>query len=398
VKRKAARELAATWARHTQEWRDPRQVGSQWREAAQVDPRLLACRVQGTWWQTLERLGVTLVVSREYEHLLMAFSAADRPRVSYHPLPHPSGLAVDPMGSLWVASTRNPNQLFRFGPAQGLLSRSDMPVASTATHPLLPLQSWTFPGCLYLHDLAFVGPHLHGNAVGLNAVVRFDDGRFAPVWWPRSMDSKGAARFAANALQLNSIAAGATLASSYFSASVSRPQRFRPGQLDFPVDGNGVIFSGKTRHPICGGLTRPHSARLIGRQLWVDNSGYGQVGVVEDGRFQEVLALPGWTRGLSVVKDVAFVGISRVLPRFRRYAPGLDARSSRCGIYAFRWKTGEVLGSVVFPAGNQIFGLEALPAARTQGFAFTARPGEAMDAAQALYYAFDAPRRGRGHR
>jgi hypothetical protein len=134
------------------------------------------------------------------------------------------------------------------------------------------------------------------------------------------------------------------------------------------VDGRGVVFSGRSREPICVGLTRPHSARLVGRDVWLDNSGYGEVGLVVDGRFQAVRRLPGWTRGLCVVGGFAFVGTSRVLPRFARYAPGLDPYKCHSGIHALEIKTGRLVASVVWPAGNQVFALDWLASGSTAGF------------------------------
>ena len=108
----------------------------------------------------------------------------------------------------------------------------------------------------------------------------------------------------------------------------------RPGDPSFPVDRRGVIFSGVSREAIARGLTRPHSARLWENRIWVDNSGYGEVGFIEGEKFRAVSRLAGWTRGLCFVRDVMFVGTSRVLPRFRQYAPGLDVDEGRCGIHA----------------------------------------------------------------
>src|SRR6185369_4503373 len=97
------------------------------------------------------------------------------------------------------ASTRNPNMVFEFSPCTGAAPGhpgDDLP------GQLLPRQAWYYPGCLYLHDLALIGGELYGNAVGLNAVVRFDQqGGFEPVWWPRSIDSANGPRFANNYLQ-----------------------------------------------------------------------------------------------------------------------------------------------------------------------------------------------------
>jgi len=131
-----------------------------------------------------------------------------------------------------------------------------------------------------------------------------------------------------------------------------------------------VVFSGKTREVIATGLTRPHSARLLGSTVWLDNSGYGEVGRIVDGRFEAVARLPGWTRGLCFGAGVAFAGSSRVIPRFRHYAPGLECEETEAGIHAVDLKSGRILGSLVWPLGNQIFALEMTGSLRTPGFPF----------------------------
>ncbi len=380
----------ALWARHHAEWRDSAQIASQWREAASIDPRILRGRATGDWWDVLESAGITLLVTREYEHLVMAVRAdGGRPAVTFFPLPHPSGLAVDrARGTVHVASTRNPNQLFEFAPATGRLPRLDDAGEPDPGRPLLPVRSRLLPGCLYLHDLAFVDGALLGNAVGENAVVELGDGgSHRRVWWPRCIDTPRGPVFGRNHLQLNSIAAGADLASSFFSASTDAVTTRRPGHRNFPVDGRGVLFSGATREPIARGLTRPHSARLHRRRLWVANSGYGEVGFIVNGIFEPVTRLRGWTRGLCFHGDVAFVATSRVIPRFRVYAPGLDVERSVCGLHAVHAPSGAVLGSYLFPEGNQVFAVDWLPARVSHGFPFSAsrrnRQGE-----RRLFYAF----------
>lgn len=390
---RGAQDAERLWAHHNAELRDPAQIASQWEDAAAVDSSLLRARAHGPFWDVLERLDVTLVVSREYEHLLMGLTAQEgRPHMTFTRIPHPSGVAADERrGIVHVASTRNPNQVFDFepvaetgvgaGPGEALFDR-----------PLMPLRSRMLPGRLYLHDLAMVGRRLHGNAVGENAVVRLrDDGRFERVWWPRAIESGGEPDFSVNHLQLNSIAAGRTLRSSYFSASAAAPGRRRPGQLSFPVDKRGVIFSGATREPMATGLTRPHSARLAGGDLWVDNSGYGEVGRVRGGRFEAVARLPGWTRGLCVVGDVAAVATSRVIPRFRRYAPGLDVERSVCGLHLIDLPSGRTLGSLDWPAGNQVFAVEAVPRPMTLGFPFSVGSKRRSAALRALFSGFRPP-------
>ncbi len=388
-----ARQLDALWARHNAEWRDAAQIASQWREAANIDRLLLRHRVRGAWWETLAEMDVTLLVTREYEHLVMALRAAEGgPEISYLPMPHPSGLAVDAArGVVHVASTRNPNQVYDLAPVTGVALRSDTAVPPPAGRPLVPIRSRFYPGCLYLHEVALIDGGLYANAVGQNAVVRlFEDGRHERVWWPRCVETGEDPIFHRNHLQLNSIAAADDLPGSYFSASTDKPTARRPGHRNFPVDRRGVVFSGATREPVARGLTRPHSARWYRDRIWVDNSGYGELVVCDPDsqRFETVARLPGWTRGLCFHGGVALIGTSRVIPRFRQYAPGLEIEASECGVHAVDTETGRVLGSLVWPYGNQIFSVAWASLELTTGLPFDARR-RPQRREQTLFYAFE---------
>jgi uncharacterized protein (TIGR03032 family) len=385
------RAADALWSRHHAEWRDPAQVASQWQDAGAIDPETLAHRTSGAFWDVLADADITLLVTREYEHLVMALAAGES--ATFLPMPHPSGMAVDRNnGIVHVASTRNPNQVYSLRPVTEMMPRLDLKPALSRgrlnSKPLVPAGSRFYPGCLYMHDLALIGGTLHANAVGQNAVVRFDgDGRQERVWWPKCIERLRGPVFGRNHLQLNSIAAGPTLKQSYFSASTDRVGARRPGMRNFPVDKRGVIFSGRTREVYCRRLTRPHSARLHGGGVWVDNSGYGEFGFAEDGRFCPVVKLPGWTRGLCFHKGIAFVGTSRVIQRFRQYAPGLNVDASVCGVHAVEVKTGLVLGSLTWPAGNQIFAIDWIKRSAATGFPFAA--GQRPTAKEkALFYCY----------
>ena len=390
--------LSRLWSAHDSEWRDPAQVIGQWSGAGSAAQELLRFRVRGDWWDVLAEHKITLLVTREYEHLVIALSPGvrrgERHAQTYLPLPHPSGLAADrKRGVAYVASTRNPNQVYDLAPVSGLVDRSDVPPLGerylAEFRPLIPIRSRIMPGCLYLHDLAMVGGRLYGNAVGENAVVRIhDDGVAERVWWPRCIETPDGPVFTRNHLQLNSIAAAADLKKSFFSASTDQLTTRRPSHRNFPVDRRGVVFSGASRDVIARGLTRPHSARLSAGRLWIDNSGYGEFGVVEAGKLEPLIKLPGWTRGLCFHQGVAFVGTSRVIPRFRQFAPGLDVDSSICGVHAIDVVKGTILGSLSWPVGNQIFAIDWLPSSLSRGFPFRS-DRKTPEQERVLFYAFN---------
>ena len=329
----------------------------------------LSFAAETTFVHLLKKFGITLLASREYENLLIALSpSGDTITQTFFHLPHPSGIAVTD-SRVYVAATRNPNQIIEFLPTKKGFSR---PKANTASAKLLtPARTTHFAGCHYLHDLAFIGDDLYANAVGMNAVVQVDllSSSLKPVWWPRCIGIKKPST-AVNHVQLNSIAAGATLATSFFSASGDSILDRKPGDPLYPVNRRGVVFSGTTREPVSRGLTRPHSARLYKGRIIVANSGYGQIGFA-DPEFSPQITLPGWTRGLHIVGDVLFAGVSRVLPRFSRYAPGIQSRDAHCAIYAISLPDWKVRGRVVFPAGNQIFAIESISMKKATGFPFT---------------------------
>jgi uncharacterized protein (TIGR03032 family) len=388
-------ETEQLWAHHHAEWRSAGAVLSHWVDGATVDPALLRARADEGFWALLESLRITLLVTREYEHLVVALCVRDgQPRASWFRLPHPSGLAIDRERAIvHLASTRNPNHVLDFAPVTGQLDRTDSDEAEIEDRPLMPLRSRYLPGALYLHDLAMIDGQLHANAVGQNAVIRLDPtGRYEIVWWPKCIEDEHGPDTTRNYIQLNSIAAGRDVASSFFTASSTGRSHRRPGHRDYPVDGRGVVLSGRTREPVATGLTRPHSARLDSDgRVWLDNSGYGELAVVEAQHVQTIARLPGWTRGLCLVDSTAFVGTSRVIPRYHRYAPGLDTTRSQCGVHAVDRRTGRVLGSVVWPSGNQIFAVDWVPTAYSLGFPAVVGGRGSQARLRKLSYRFASP-------
>jgi len=327
-------------------------------------PKSLEYTVSGDFLSILEKLKVTLLVSREYEHLVIALNVKkNKLRQSFIHLPHPSGIAVDKKtNKVYVAATRNPNQIIE-------LAVTSVPSSKIDEKILTPSRVKYYGGAYYFHDLAFINGNLYANSVGKNSVIKVDFNSSLSdkvVWSPLPAKEN-----TCNHIQLNSIAAGKSLADSYFSASAEKPGKYKPGDLKFPVDKKGVIFHGKKGKVAARGLTRPHSARFYKDKLWVDNSGYGEFGCIENGEFSSFVKLPGWTRGLCFKNHVAFVGVSKVFQKYKVYAPGIKEKQQQCGVYAINMKTKKIIGYIEWAIGNQIFGIETISSSACDGFLHT---------------------------
>jgi uncharacterized protein (TIGR03032 family) len=372
------------WQKQNLAIRHPSEIFGTSFESAGITTDTLKHSATASFIKLLHKLKISLIVSREYENLLVAYRSDNGKDIeqSFFHLPHPSGIIADRKKNLlYVAATRNPNQIIEFKCSKGNLERQK--VKGKGRGYLVPSRSKVYPGQYYFHDLALDGDRLYANSVGMNCIIEVDLSSpeiDKPKWWPTCIERKGKPDFSANFIQLNSIAMGKGLSNSYFSASASKITDRRPGQLNFPVDKRGVIFSGKTRKVLFSGLTRPHSARINKGKIWIANSGYGEVGSCKGTNYIPEFNFNGWTRGLCFVGDVLFVGVSRVLPRFRHYAPGIKSKKQTCSVVAVDVKNKKVIGEITFPFGNQIFAVDYLRSSSCSGFPFKSIKKKAREA------------------
>jgi uncharacterized protein (TIGR03032 family) len=75
----------------------------------------------------------------------------------------------------------------------------------------------------------------------------------------------------------------------------------------------GVVIDMTTDEIVCEGLSMPHSPRWANGKLWVLNAGTGHIGWVDfkNKSFVPLAFLPGFLRGLSIVGNIAAVGLSK---------------------------------------------------------------------------------------
>ena len=145
------------------------------------------------------------------------------------------------------------------------------------------------------------------------------------------------------------------------------------GWRDHRSDG-GVVIDVESGQIVCSGLSMPHSPRVLGDQLWVLNSGTGELGRVdiESRRFEPLCFCPGYLRGLAFIdNNYALVGLSK--PRGNKTFDGLRLEnamkereiSPRCGFYVIDLGSGDVVHSVSIEGiVTELYDVAALPGIR----------------------------------
>lgn len=170
----------------------------------------------------------------------------------------------------------------------------------------VPRRVWT-TGYVNCHDVAVDGdgqPLFVNTRFGCLASLS-DRFSFVPEWYPPFQSR----RVQGDCCHLNGVAMAGGKPAYVTSVSAT-------GELDAwraHRTGGGVVTDVATGEIVCRGLSMPHSPRLYRGDLWLTNSGTGEVGRVDfdSGRFAPLGFAPGFLRGLSFVGDYAVVGSSR---------------------------------------------------------------------------------------
>jgi uncharacterized protein (TIGR03032 family) len=167
-----------------------------------------------------------------------------------------------------------------------------------------PHQTW-ITGDIDIHDVGIGadGRPIFANTL-FNCVGTTAEGHsFRPVWQPSFIEKMAAQ----DCCHLNGLAMEA--GQPRYVTCVSRSDVV-DGWRD-RRDGGGVVIDVTSGEVVAAGLSMPHSPRLWNGKLWLLNSGTGEFGWIEDGRFHPVTFCPGYARGLTFVGPYAVIGLSR---------------------------------------------------------------------------------------
>ncbi|MGD1716734.1 TIGR03032 family protein [Dapis sp. BLCC M172] len=110
----------------------------------------------------------------------------------------------------------------------------------------------------------------------------------------------------------------------------------------------GVVIKINTNEIIADGLSMPRSPRWYRGKLWLLNSGTGDFGYIENGRFLPITFCPGYGKSLTFIGDFAVVGLSKLSHDYFSdllVEERLKKRNTdiRCGIVIIDLKSGNIV-------------------------------------------------------
>ena len=323
-------------------------------------------RPRGDFVAWLAASGGTLAATTYNSGKLALFAApAGELVASFWSFPRPMGVAFAD-GKLALATR---DHLWQFQIDHG----EALPTADGSALILRPAQAWS-TGRIDAHDVAFDRRGILFANTRFNCVARPSERvHFTRTWRPGFM-APTAPSVASDCCHLNGLGVrdGRLVAATAF-CDRAEPAAWRDGDR-FQ---SGVLIDVIKNRVAARGLCLPHSPRWHERDWWLCDSGRGALARFNPRteRCEAVVALPGFTRGLTFAAERAIVGLSRIRHRHILDAPPVRERwpRLRSGLSLVDPQRGVETGSLEFVrGGREVYDVAFLPGAPSAALAETA--------------------------
>lgn len=219
-----------------------------------------------------------------------------------------------------------------------------------------------YTGNIHGHDLAFGDDGLWIANTLFSSLCTLEDGyNFVPRWRPSFVSEL----IDQDRCHLNGLAMEAGKP-RYVSvlAETDTAAGWRPTKAT-----GGAIIDVQSDAVITRGLAMPHSPRIHDGRLWVLDSGTGSLVTVDraNGNREVVETVPGYTRGLALHGQFAFVGLSKIRETsvFGDLPISGHHDELRCGIAIVDLNSGRTVATFQFHTGvEEIFAVEVIAGPR----------------------------------
>ena len=306
----------------------------------------------------LEQLNCSLVITTYQAGQVITIGRTSRElSFGFCSFPQPMGMARTPSG-LALASK---HEVWRLNGQRELAAAIepagayDIAFLARSCHVTGPVMS---------HELAWCG----GDLVMVNTLcnclaVLEAPWSFKPIWKPPFIsDTTPSDRCHLNGLAITEDESAPAYVTMHGISDIENGWRENKAT-------GGAVLEISTGRILTEGLSMPHSPRLYQGELYALNSGKGELLRIDrqSGEYEVVAQLPGFTRGLDLIGNIAVVGLSRIRESAVFGGLPLQERQKdlRCGVAFVDLTRGELQGYCWFESGvEEIFSVLVIPGYR----------------------------------
>ncbi|NLS96609.1 MAG: TIGR03032 family protein [Planctomycetaceae bacterium] len=304
----------------------------------------ITCSASPEFYAWLAQSGGSLVLST-YQAGKVALIGTDDRQVTLlmREFDKPLGMAIQ--GNRLALATRYWVGIFANAPLLARDYLEDQPGKYDGL--FLPRTSY-HTGDLHIHDVVFQGDDLLFVNTRFSCLARpSHDHNFEAVWRPKFVSDL----VPEDRCHLNGVA----MVSGKPKYVTALGTTDSPGAWREKKATGGVVVDVETDEILLDGLAMPHSPRWHNGNLWLLNSGAGELLVMDpaSGRRDVVCRLPGYLRGLCFVGPFALVGMCKIREKHLFGGLPIQQRVARlaCGVAAVDLRTGGVVAQFEFASG-----------------------------------------------
>jgi uncharacterized protein (TIGR03032 family) len=306
----------------------------------------------------LDQLGSSLLVTTyQAGKLVVVRSDGGVINTHFRAFNKPMGLAVG-RGRLAIGTAVD---VWEFRNVPAVSAKLDPPGKHDACY--LP-RSAHVTGDVQIHEMTYVGDDLWFVNTRFSCLAMHDpDHSFAPVWRPKFISQLTPD----DRCHLNGIG----LVDGRPRWVTALGETDTSGGWRENKKSGGILIDMESNEIVARGLSMPHSPRWHAGRLWLLESGTGSLGHVdlETGRYEPIVHLDGFTRGLEMVGNLAFVGLSQVRETAVfsgiQITERLQETERTCGVWVIDIQRGQIVAFLKFEeAVQEIFAVALLPGMR----------------------------------
>ena len=306
----------------------------------------------------LDQLGLSLAVTT-YQAGKLVLVRSDQGLINTHfrAFPKPMGMAIE-KHRLAIGTV---NEVMEFRNVPAVAAHLEPPGKNDACY--MPRAAHV-TGNVQIHEMAYVDGQLWFVNTRFSCLATHDlDHSFTPQWRPSFISAYAPEdRCHLNGLCVHEGRPRWATALGETDTAGGWRENKKDGGILIDIDSNEII---------CRQLSMPHSPRWHQGRLWLLESGTGSLGHVDlaTGRYEPIVFLDGFTRGLEMLGNLAFVGLSQVRETATfsgiQITERLEETERTCGVWVVDIQQGKTVAFLKFEdAVQEIFAVVALPGMR----------------------------------